>query len=127
MQEKHLFEYAVVRLVPRVEREEFINVGVILYCPGRRFLKVCFDFNPRRLPSLSGSPDPVELQKYLLAFEEMCRGGREGGAIGQLPLASRFRWLTAVRSSVVQTSRVHPGFCTDPDVTLNRLMDEMVR
>jgi hypothetical protein len=127
MQEKHLFEYAVVRVMPRVEREEFINVGVVLYCPGLRYLNVVFEWNPFRMNALHPSADYEELKKYLLAFEKICRGGKDGGAIGQLPPASRFRWLTAVRSSVVQTSRVHPGFCSDPEVALTRLVDQLVR
>jgi hypothetical protein len=126
MQDKHLFEYAVVRLVPRVEREEFINVGVILYCPGLRFLKVLYSLSADRLRALHAETDTAVLEAYLMALDTVCQGSKEGGTIGQLPLSSRFRWLTATRSSVVQTSRVHPGFCIDADQALHRLFEQMV-
>ncbi len=126
MQEKHLYEYAVVRVVPRVEREEFINVGVILYCPSLRFLKVLSEVDSQRLYALTRTLSPEEVREYLRAFDHICQGGKLGGAIGQLPLASRFRWLTAVRSSVMQTSRVHPGFCADPEAALRRLFEQLV-
>lgn len=126
MQGKHLFEYAVIRVVPRVEREEFVNVGVILYCPGQKFLKVLFDFNQEKLFAICPSANVSELETYVMALERICIGGKDGGTIGQLPIASRFRWLTATRSSVVQTSKVHPGFCKDPGQTLIRLFDQLV-
>jgi hypothetical protein len=122
----HLFEYAVIRVVPRVEREEFINVGVILYCPGLKYLNALYELDPKKLSALCTSTDPHELERYLQALTAICAGKAEGGPIGQLPLASRFRWLTATRSSVVQTSKVHPGFCTDPGETLLRLFGQLV-
>jgi hypothetical protein len=126
MQGKHLFEYAVIRVVPRVEREEFINVGVILYCPGQSFLKVVFLIDDRRLLSFCPDTDPVEIRAYLNSLEKICNGRKEGGAIGALPLASRFRWLTATRSTVIQASKVHSGFCNDPEVALARLLGQQV-
>lgn len=126
MQEKHLFEYAVIRVVPRVEREEFINVGVILYCQGQKFLKFLYYLNEEKIGVLCKETDISELGNYLKALENICTGGREGGVIGQLPLASRFRWLTATRSSVVQSSKVHPGFCVDAGQTASRLFGELV-
>ncbi|WP_207434840.1 DUF3037 domain-containing protein [Sabulibacter ruber] len=126
MQEKHLFEYAVLRVVPCVEREEFLNVGVILYCPAQRFLKTTFHLNQDRLRSFNCDLDLTELYERLEAFERVCAGGKNGGTIGQLPLASRFRWLTATRSTVVQTSAVHPGLCTDAQETLQRLHTQLV-
>jgi hypothetical protein len=126
MQEKHLFEYAVIRVVPRVEREEFLNVGVILYCSSQNFLQTVFQVNEARLRAFSGELDMEEIQERLQAFEQVCIGGKAGGTIGQLPLASRFRWLTATRSTVVQTSKVHPGLCKDPVVKLAQLHTELV-
>ena len=126
MQGKHLFEYAVIRVVPRVEREEFINVGVILYCQGQKFLKVLYDLNEEKIQALCKETDVQELAMYLKALEKICIGGKEGGTIGQLPLASRFRWLTATRSSVVQSSKVHPGLCTDAEEMVNELFQTLV-
>lgn len=126
MQDKHLFEYAIVRVVPRVEREEFINVGIILYCPSLRFLKMIYHLNASKILTICGDMDVHIVEAYLQALDRTCQGGRQGGIIGQLPIASRFRWLTATRSSVVQTSRVHPGFCTDADLTLTHLVDQLV-
>ncbi|MCE7059856.1 DUF3037 domain-containing protein [Dyadobacter sp. CY343] len=126
MQDKQLYEYAVLRLVPRVEREEFINVGVILYCSGRQFLSVRYELNPARLGAFGCNVDPAEIQAYLLAFKQICQGRRDGGVIGALPLSSRFRWLTATRSTMLQTSKVHAGFCEDPEHTLSVLFNEQV-
>jgi len=112
MQEKHLFEYAIIRVVPRVEREEFLNVGVIIYCADQNFLQIKFELNQERLVAFSNELDIEELEKRLFAFEQICKGAEDGGPIGKLPVASRFRWLTATRRTVVQTSPVHPGFPT---------------
>jgi hypothetical protein len=126
MQERHLFEYAVIRIVPRVEREEFINAGVILYCPGQRFLKVLYQLDAAKIHTLCAETDVALLENYLHALEQICIGCKSGGTIGLLPLASRFRWLTATRSSVVQSSRVHPGFCIDAGEMLDRLFERLV-
>lgn len=126
MSEKHLFEYAVIRVVPRVERQEFLNVGVILYCQPQGFLQTRFTLNEPRLLAFCPALNLAELQERLQAFARICEGRTTGGPIGQLPLASRFRWLTATRSTVVQTSPVHPGLCTDAAETLDRLYTELV-
>jgi len=126
MQGKHLFEYAVIRVVPRVEREEFINVGVILYCAGQKFLKCNFAVDPQRLTLFTCKIDADEILTNLAAIEKICCGGKEGGPIGTLDLASRFRWLTATRSTVVQASKVHPGFCSNADETLTKLFQDLV-
>lgn len=126
MQDKHLFEYAVIRVVPKVEREEFLNVGVILYCAGLKFLKSKCDLDEKRLAAFSPEIDVAELKENLRAFGQITIGSKDGGPIGKLDNASRFRWLTATRSTVVQTSKVHPGFCTDADETLERLFKELV-
>ncbi len=127
MPEKHLFEYAVIRVVPRVEREEFLNVGVILYCAAQGFLQTVSELNEERLRAFSGGVDIPELEERLRAFERICGGRTGGGTIGQLPIASRFRWLTATRSTIVQTSSVHPGLCTNAGETLIRLFTQLVQ
>ncbi|TKC09578.1 DUF3037 domain-containing protein [Pedobacter frigoris] len=126
MQERHLFEYAVLRVMPHVEREEFINVGVILYCGRQRFLKVVFHLDENKLKTFCEKLDLDEIAANLMAFERICEGGRAGGPIGLLDIASRFRWLTATRSTVVQTSKVHPGFCDNPAEKLNKLYQQLV-
>ena len=126
MQEKHLFEYAVIRIVPRVEREEFVNAGVIVYCSSQRFLKVLYKLNDKKINALSSGTDVSELEIYLQALDKICQGAKGSGTIGSFPVASRFRWLTATRSSVVQSSKVHPGFCTDPQHTLEELFKNLV-
>ncbi|WP_341839016.1 DUF3037 domain-containing protein [Chitinophaga caseinilytica] len=123
MPELPLYEYAVVRVVPKVEREEFMNVGVILYCRPKRFLGCIITLNEERLKALSPELDFDELKAFAEGFERTCRGE---GPIGQLDPASRFRWLTAQRSTILQTSRVHPGLCTEPEGTLERLHRELV-
>jgi hypothetical protein len=127
MQERHLFEYAVVRVMPRVEREEFINVGVILYCARLNYLKFIFELDRNRLSAFCKDIDTEDVEASLIALEKICAGGAAGGVIGRLPLASRFRWLTATRSTVIQASKVHPGFCKDPGSTLQKLFDQLVR
>ncbi len=126
MKEKHLFEYAVIRVVPRVEREEFMNVGVILYCPAERFLDLKFNVDEGRLRALCEVFDLCDLLPRLQAFQKVCNGSKEGGAIAALPIASRFRWLIAARSTVVQTSKVHPGMCSDARETLDTLFNQLV-
>lgn len=126
MPEKVLFEYAVIRVVPRVEREEFLNVGVILFCAAQGFLQTRFSLSPDRLKAFSSDVDVAELQERLNAFDQICAGRATGGVIGQFAIASRFRWLTANRSTVVQTSAVHPGLCADPEKTLHRLFEHLV-
>lgn len=126
MQEKHLFEYAVIRIVPRVEREEFINVGVVVYCARQKFLKVLFLLNKGKLNMLCDELDIAVLEENLHAFKRICAGGNEAGTIGKLDIASRFRWLTATRSTVLQTSRAHAGLCTNAEETLHGLYQKLV-
>ncbi len=123
---KHLFEYAVIRAVPRVEREEFANIGVILYCASQKFLGMKFMIDQRRLETIYEAFNLYELIPRLQAFQKICEGAKEGGPIAQLPLASRFRWLTATRSTVLQSSKVHTGLCTDAGQTLAKLFTQMV-
>ena len=126
MQENHLFEYAVIRVVPRVEREEFLNAGVILFCKKQKYLNTKITLNTERLRAFSPDIDINEVEEHLRAFERICSGGPGSGPIGQLDVASRFRWLTATRSTVVQTSKVHPGFCNDLQAALQKLHAELV-
>jgi hypothetical protein len=126
MQGKDLFEYAVIRLVPKVEREEFLNVGVILYCAKHKFLQTRCKLDEERLKAFSNDIDMEEIKGSLHAFDQISKGGKDCGPIGKLDIASRFRWLTATRSTIVQTSKVHPGICSDPEETLERLFKELV-
>jgi len=126
MQGNHLFEYAVIRIVPRVEREEFLNVGVILYCKKPPFLQTKITLNQHRLLALYPDIDIEEIQSHLHAFEQIIAGDEKAGPIALLDLASRFRWLTAKRSTILQTSVVHPGLCKDPAATLSHLHKQLV-
>ena len=126
MPENNLYEYAVIRVVPRVEREEFLNVGVILYCSSQRFLQTRYVVNKSRLLALCEHLNLETVEIRLRAFRHVCEGPVEGGPIGNLPIASRFRWLTASRSTVVQTSVVHPGLCANAAETLDKLFEKLV-
>ena len=126
MQDKHLFEYAVIRIVPRVEREEFLNVGVIIYCAEENFLKAKYALNAERLLNFFNDVNMEELEKRLNAIQHICNGDAKGGAIACLPVASRFRWLTAAKSTIIQTSAVHPGLCSNANEELEKLYAELV-
>jgi hypothetical protein len=126
MQEQELFEYAVVRVVPRVEREEFLNVGVILYAHKPKFLQCRFSLDKIKLLAMAPELDTAEVEAHLKSFEMICSGSAESGPIGKLDPASRFRWLTATRSTIVQTSKVHPGFCKEPAKALQKLHAQLV-
>lgn len=126
MQEHHLFEYAVIRIVPRVEREEFLNAGIILYCAAQQFLRVRYTLDSQRLWSLCTEIDIVSLEQNLKAFDRICAGSKDAGPIGMLTIRERFRWLTAMRSTILQTSRPHAGFCEDAEVKLDKLFTQLV-
>jgi hypothetical protein len=123
---KHVFEYAVIRVVPRVEREEFMNVGVVLYCKKLNFLQAIITVNEARICCFTNPDEAVQIKANLQAFEQICKGSSEGGPIAQLDEASRFRWLTATRSTVVQASKVHPGLSANPQQTLAKLHTQLV-
>jgi hypothetical protein len=127
VQEKRLFEYAVVRLVPCVERQEFLNVGIIVYCPDEKILMSKTEPDEARILHLCPTVDMREVREHLNALERICAGGESAGPIGVLPVGERFRWLTAPRSTIVQTSPVHTGLCSDAAETMERLLDTMVR
>ena len=126
MQDRHLYEYAVIRVLPKVEREEFLNVGIIFFCKREKFLKVIYQLDKSRLKCLSADVDLDQIEKNLESLKKISEGAKDGGPIAQLDVPSRFRWLTAVRSSVIQTSRPHPGMCSELDATFERLFREMV-
>ena len=126
MPEQHSFDYAVIRVVPKVEREEFMNVGVILYCQSLSFLDALFTIDENRLRALSTGIEMEEIKKHLSAFCSISKGGAEAGPIGKLDMGSRFRWLTATRSTVLQCSKVHPGLTSDPQLTLEKLHKRLV-
>lgn len=121
------YDYAVIRVVPRVEREEFVNVGVILSCERTGFLDAGIEVDEPRLLALDPTLDLESLVRHLDAIPVICRGGAEAGPIGMLPQRARFHWLTAKRSSIIQTSPVHMGKCGDMPAILEHLMDRMVR
>ena len=126
MQGNDQFEYAVVRIVPMVEREEFLNVGVVLYCAKQQFLQVKFHLNEERLRVFCPQVDVEEIKAYLQSFEQICNGNKNAGAIAQLNIAGRFRWLTATRSTMLQTSKVHPGLCTNAAEKLEKIYAQQV-
>lgn len=121
------FDYAVVRVVPRVDREEFINAGVVLYCLSQSFLGALVELDERRLLALAPEVDLAAVRTHLEALPRICAGGADAGPIGQLPQKERWHWLVAPRSTVLQTSPVHSGLCEDPAVALEHLMKQMVR
>jgi hypothetical protein len=123
---KHVFEYSVVRVVPRVEREEFMNVGVVLYCKKLNFLQAIITVNKQKICCFTSPDEALQIKANLHAFDLICQGSTDGGPIALLDEASRFRWLTATRSTVVQASKVHPGLCTDPEETLRKLHTQLV-
>lgn len=126
MQGRSLFEYAVIRLVPAVEREEFLNIGVILYCRQQRFLEVRFHLDSARIQAFSKDVDLQLLKQYIQAFSGICAGNEFASPISALEAAERFRWLTAKRSSILQVSAVHPGLCLKAGETLDKLFQELV-
>lgn len=120
-----VYEYAVIRVVPRVERGEQINVGVLLYCQPRAYLCARVELSPDRLLSLDPAADVEGVRLALSAYELAC--GEESGPLAAESLGSRFRWLTAPRSTIVQTGPVHAGLTADPAAELDRLLGMLVR
>lgn len=126
MQDNHLYEYAVIRVVPRVEREEFLNIGIILFCKKAKFIKVLSHIDDAKIQALSNDFDLEQLHCNVTALKKIASGDKDGGPIGEMDIPSRFRWLTAIRSSAIQTSRPHPGLCEDLEKTIQRLFEELV-
>ena len=121
------YDYAIVRVVPRIERGEFINAGVILACATRGFLKARIGLDEARLRLLDPDADAEAFGAALSAIPTICAGGAGSGPIGQLAVRARFDWLVAPRSTSVQVSPVHSGRCADLDAALDRLFDRLVR
>ena len=126
MHNMETFEYAVIRIVPSVEREEFINAGVVLYCKSKRYLGIEIFFNERLLNSLCPEADTILIRDYLNGFVSVADGSNKRSPIAALDIASRFRWLTAVRSTILQTSRIHTGLTDNPAATLQKIFREQV-
>lgn len=124
--DRHVFEYATIRVLPRVERGEFINVGVVLYCKRLDFLEARIAVDADRILALFPEADIQEITDHLKSFEQICKGTQSLSPIATLDLPSRFRWLTAKRSTVIQASELHPGLCVDAKKTLESLFEKMV-
>jgi hypothetical protein len=121
------FDYAILRVVPRVEREEFVNAGVILFCLERDYLAARVELDRARLKALAPDADLAVVEEHLAAVPRIAAGGEGSGPIGKLGRRERFHWLVAPRSTVLQVSPVHSGLCDDPERALERLLDRMVR
>ncbi len=126
MQDRVTFEYAIIRVVPRVEREEFFNVGVILFSKRKRFLGVKYHIDQAKLKAFSCELELETLEGYLKSWESICAGSKAGGAIAEFELSDRFRWLAATRSTVIQSSKTHPGLCLDPQAELEDIFEKYV-
>lgn len=123
---KSLYEYAVIRVVPRVERSEFVNAGVILFSRDLKFLGMKYVVDEKKIKMLDKDADILKIRELLEAFEKVCKGAENSGGIGAMIPADRFRWLTAMRSTLIQTSEVHPGLCNHPEKKLDQLFFELV-
>ena len=120
------YDYAVIRVVPRVERGEFVNVGILLSRQRPPFLQARIHLDAARVLALDPGADIETIQRHLDAIPAICNGAAGSGPIGQLPLRARFHWLTATRSSIIQTSPIHSGQCTEPELAIERLLARMV-
>lgn len=120
------FEYAIIRIVPKVERGEFFNVGVILFSKRMKFLDIKYQIDPNKLECFSVEMDIDSLSEYLNAWKAICLGAPAGGAIGKLELSDRFRWLAASRSTIIQSSQTHSGLCHDPQEELEQIFKNCV-
>jgi Protein of unknown function (DUF3037) len=127
MHDHDTYDYAIIRVVPKVEREEFVNAGVIVSCPARGFLEARIELDESRLIALDPTLDVETIRAHLASIPTVCAGGEQAGPIGRLSQRERFHWLVAPRSTIIQTSPVHAGCCKDPAAVLERLLDTMVR
>ncbi|NHN26389.1 DUF3037 domain-containing protein [Flavobacterium jejuense] len=126
MHEKHLYDYAVIRVVPRVEREEFINVGLMLFCKRQKYLRIQYQIPTAKITLFCPKFDLEQLQNNLEALVSICEGQKKGGPIALFEKDERFRWITAIKSSSIQTSRPHSGFSDNLDKTFEKLYNELV-
>ncbi|UKB84949.1 DUF3037 domain-containing protein [Chryseobacterium sp. MEBOG06] len=127
MQEDKIYEYAVVRLVPKVEREEFFNIGLVMFSKKEKFIKAEFYLCPDKFKLMHSKLNYEDIIQNLESFYKIASGDKDGGPIALLDIPERFRWLTAVRSAVVQTSRPHPGKSKDLNTTFGKLFEELVK
>ncbi|MBP2619317.1 MULTISPECIES: DUF3037 domain-containing protein [Chryseobacterium] len=127
MQEDKIYEYAVIRLVPKVEREEFFNIGLVMFSKKEKFIRVEFYLCPDKFKLMHSKLDYDDIIQNLESFQKIANGDKDGGPIALLDVPERFRWLTAVRSAVVQTSRPHPGKSKDLNITFGKLFEELVK
>lgn len=126
MQDRVTFEYAIIRIVPKVEREEFFNIGVILFSKRKKFLDIKYLINPAKLNAFNTELELDMLNEYLNAWKLICEGKPSGGKIGKLELSDRFRWLTACRSTIIQSSKTHAGLSHDPEKELEFIFEKFV-
>jgi hypothetical protein len=124
---EHPFQYAIIRVVPRVERGECLNAGVVLLCRPKRFLAARVGLDPTRLQALAPGVDQATIDEHLVAIERVASGDPEAGPIARLGQGERFHWLVAPSSTVIQPSEVHTGLCDDPAVELDHLFERLVR
>ena len=127
MQDKVVYEYAVIRVVPKVEREEFINVGLILFSKRKRFIRFEYQIPEEKIRAFCKEFDLDQLKENLESFAKIVSGAKDGGPIAQLEADEKFRWITAVKSSSIQSSRPHPGFSSDLNATFDKLYEELVK
>jgi len=127
MQEDKIYEYAVIRLVPKVEREEFFNIGLVMFSKKEKFIRMEFYLCPDKFRLMHSKLDYDDIIRNLESFQKIANGDKEGGPIALMDVPERFRWLTAVRSSSVQTSRPHPGKSKDLEKTFGKLFEELVK
>jgi hypothetical protein len=126
MQNKHTFEYAIIRLVPKVEREEFFNIGVLLFSKRKKFLGIQYHIDAQKLAAFAPEIEITVLNAYLDAWKLISDGNAAGGKIGALEISDRFRWLAACRSTIIQSSKTHPGLCENPEAELRDIFEKYV-
>lgn len=126
MQDREIYNFALIRLVPVVEREEFINVGVILFSKRKKFLGIKYCLDADKIKSFADKVDLHMIEEYLKGWEGICRGDAHSGPIGEFELADRFRWLAAAKSTMIQCSPTHPGLCKSPEKELDDIFKRYV-
>lgn len=126
MHESYLYEYAIIRVIPRLEREEFVNVGLLLFCKRKKYLQMRYWVPDEKIMAICKEFDIEQVTQNLESFQRITEGKKEAGPIAALEMSERFRWITAVKSSSIQTSRPHPGYSSDLDATFERLYAELV-
>ncbi len=126
MSDRTVYEYAIVRFVPRVERGEFVNVGVALFCRKQRYAELKFHIDEQRLKALFGEIDVQAISLHLESFQRICAGDKNAGKIALLDQTERFRWLTANRSTIIQSSATHVGMCVSAEDTHQELFNKLI-